>query len=68
MTPDDRGLVSPEVAMDAERLEWLFSDLDDRVIAAKLRHVTDAHALGGILNIRLGDFRAAIDAARDTEK
>ena len=49
---------------DAERLDWLFSELDDDKIAAKLMLVSDKHAMGGLYGIRVGDFKAAIDAAR----
>lgn len=58
---------------DAERLDWLFSDLNDLAILEKLHRIADAHAMGGgyallrgTTPIRMGDFRAAIDHARTT--
>ena len=60
---------------DAGRLDWLFSELHDEKIAAKLKAVADAHAMGGGYRIiagkepiRMGDFRAAIDAAINSAK
>lgn len=53
---------------DAERLDWLFCKLNDDVIEEKCRRVSDMHATGGLRGIRIGDFRAAIDAAIAQER
>lgn len=46
---------------DTARLDWLFSELNDEKIKAKLEQVSDAHSHGGLLDIHMGDFRASID-------
>jgi hypothetical protein len=63
----ERGRLQARVAAlekDAVRLNWIFSTLHDGEIRERLQAVSDAHALGGMKgSIRVGDFRAAIDAA-----
>lgn len=46
---------------DTARLDWLFSELNDEKIKAKLDQVSDAHAYGGLHGIHMGDFRSALD-------
>ncbi len=48
---------------DTTRLNWIFSELHDEAIAEKIEKVSHEHTFGAAKGIRVGDFRAAIDAA-----
>lgn len=48
---------------DRERLEWIFSTLNDDEIRDRLLVVSHEHAYGAHRGIHLGDWRCSIDAA-----
>lgn len=61
--PEERPSMD-EARVDRQRLEWLFSVLNDDEIARKLRAVSEVHAGGAMHGIHLRDWRHALDVAR----